>query len=44
MAFAGVDQDNRDLRLVTVPLADHLGGGAELAGGPVHGRDGAQAA
>ena len=44
LAFAGVNEDNGDFGLVAVALADHLGGGAELAGGAVHGRGRAEPA
>jgi hypothetical protein len=37
MTFAGVNEDDGDFGLVAVALADHLGGGAELAGGAVDG-------
>ena len=37
MTLAGMNQHHGHLGLVAVSLSDHFGGGAELAGGAVHG-------
>ena len=44
LAFAGMNEDDGDLGLVSVPLADHLGGGPELAGGAIDGGGGTESA
>jgi len=44
LALAGVDEHDGYLGLVSIALADHFGGGAELAGGPVDGGGGAESA
>jgi len=44
LALAGVDEDDSDLGLVTITLADHLGGRAQLAGRAIDGGGGAKPA
>ena len=44
MTFAGVNEDDGHLGLMSIALPDHFGGGAELAGGPIDGRGGAKPA
>jgi len=44
LALAGVDEDDSHLGLVTITLADHLGGRAQLAGRAIDGGGGAQSA
>jgi hypothetical protein len=44
LALAGMDQDNGDFGLVAVTLADHFGGGTQLAGGAIDGGSGAESA
>jgi hypothetical protein len=44
LAFARVNEDNGDFGLMSVPLADHLGGGTELAGGAIDGGGGTESA
>jgi len=44
LALAGVDEDDSHLGLVTITLADHLGGRAQLAGRAIDGGGGAKPA